>query len=161
METNGWRRNIESGANFMKKTKSSKKVTNLAFAESPSVGISMKNGITSLVLLAKSSTKRRAAKVKQKKPKTKVAPCAIPLDYRTPSAFQTKLSLSVFQPELSLKPSLIEVNQIIAATYDILNKAGINFESVEEDNLFHDSLSFFLENSFDCQASNLNRDDKF
>ena len=98
----------------MKKTKSSKKVTNLAFAESPSVGISMKNGITSLVLLAKSSTKQRATKVKQKKPKTKVAPCTIALDYRTPS---------IFQPRLSLKPSLNEVDQIIAATYDILNKA--------------------------------------
>ena len=104
----------------------------------------MKNGITSLVLLAKSSTKQRAAKVERKKPKTKIAPCAIALDYRT---------TSVFQPGLSLKPSLNEVDQIIAATYDILNKAGINFESVEEDNLFHDSLSFFLENSFDCQRT--------
>ena len=121
MEPNGLRRNIAPGDNFMKTTKSSKKVTKLP---------------GSIIV----QTMRT---IKVTKPKAEIASPTIRVDY------------PAFQAKLSPKPSTVEVDNIIAATYDVLNKACISFETVEEDNLFHDSLSNFLRQSFDCETSTL------
>lgn len=75
--------------------------------------------------------------VKVKKPKAEVDLPTIRIDY------------PAFQPKLSPKPTMVEVDAIIAVTYDVLNKAQISFETVAEDNEFFDSLSRFLETSFD------------
>jgi len=122
MEPNGLRRNIAPGDNFMKTTKSSKKVTKLP---------------GSIIL-------QTIRTIKVKKPKAEVDLPTIRIDY------------PAFQPKLLPKPSAVEVSNIIAATYDVLNKAGIGFESVEEDNCFCDSLSNFLHQSFDCEISTPN-----
>ena len=74
--------------------------------------------------------------IKVKKPLAEVSIPTLRVDYPT------------FQPKLSPKPTMVEVDKIIAATYDVLNKACIGFENVEEDNRFFDSLSCFLEDSF-------------
>jgi len=59
------------------------------------------------------------------------------------------LNVRAFRPIVSRKPTMSEVNKMVLAAYEVLDKNGITFENVQEDNQFFDSISLFLEESFD------------
>ena len=54
----------------------------------------------------------------------------------------------VFRPEMTQVVSMEDVSIAMGAFYSALYKRDIHFASVEEDNKFYDSLSLFLEESF-------------
>ena len=54
----------------------------------------------------------------------------------------------VFRPEMARVVSMEDVNYAKSALFAALLKRDLHFSSVEEDDKFHDSLSLFLEESF-------------
>lgn len=54
----------------------------------------------------------------------------------------------VFKPKTNRQVTMEDLRSATVAFYDALEKRGIMFENIEDDDKFHDSFYLFLEESF-------------
>lgn len=55
----------------------------------------------------------------------------------------------VFKPKTNRKVTMEDLRSATVAFYSALEKRGVMFETIEDEDKFHDSLYLFLEESFD------------